>query len=269
MKSCAAALLAVGLLLACSPRRASRQTRLSDRLIALASISTQTTTTRRWLDRNADLALRHIEETGADPIEALNDLVFGELGFQREIEDDDMRFVLLPSVIADRRGSCVGLTQLYLSLAERLRLPMHAVLVPGHIFVRSQAAGQPRNIELLRRGQSMPHKWYVDTYALPPHVDAYWRALSDDEVVAVVHYNLGNALRVQRDLSAALLHYTVATLLFDDFPQAHASRGLTFQLQGDLDAAAAAYDRARKLDPLLPGLERNIATLAKERWANR
>src|SRR3954471_4107136 len=40
---------------------------------------------------------------------ALSDLLFVRLGFVREVEDTSLTFVLLPSVLRERRGSCVGL----------------------------------------------------------------------------------------------------------------------------------------------------------------
>ena len=44
---------------------------------------------------------------GASAATVLRQLLFGELGFAREVEDPDLRFVLLPGVLRLRRGSCV------------------------------------------------------------------------------------------------------------------------------------------------------------------
>src|SRR5690349_18568329 len=77
---------------------------------------------------------------GTAPADALNAVVFDELDFKREVDSKDLRFMRLPSVLADRRGSCLGLAALYLALGERLG-PGHGftvdgVMVPGHFFVR-------------------------------------------------------------------------------------------------------------------------------------
>jgi len=202
-------------------------------------------------------------EAGADPIDQLNRVVFEDLEFEREIESDDPRFLLLPSVVAEARGTCVGLTQTYLTVGEQLNLDLRAVLAPGHVFVRHG----DRNIELLRRGEAMPNSWYHERYQVPASMRAYMRSLSPEETVAVLHFNIGNALRRQRHLKAALAHYNDAVVRFPSWPEAHANRGLTLQLLGDLDAAERAYGRARELYPELPGLADNLETLAREKSA--
>ncbi|MEE8408301.1 MAG: transglutaminase family protein [Myxococcota bacterium] len=254
---------------ACSRPVRPTSTRLSERFLALAPGLEPSDDARRELDRLSELVRRLLSDVEGHPIDAINRIVFDEAGFVREIDADDVRFMQLSAVISHRRGSCVGLTQLYLALGERLELSLRAVLVPGHVFVRHLDDVGHTNAELLRRGERMPEAWYIEKYAVPMNVDAYLTSLTGDEAVAVVRYNLGNAERKRRNLDAALRHYTAAVRLFDGFPEAHASRGLTFQLRGDLDAAAVAYQRARSLHPTLPGLERNIAALAAEGGAAR
>ena len=66
----------------------------------------------------------------------LGDLLFVRLGFSREVDDTNLSFVLLPSVLRARRGSCVGLGVLFLVLAEALGQRASGVLMPGHFYVR-------------------------------------------------------------------------------------------------------------------------------------
>jgi regulator of sirC expression with transglutaminase-like and TPR domain len=200
-------------------------------------------------------------EAGAGAIDQLNRVVFEELAFEREIDTDDPRFLLLPTVVAETRGTCVGLAQTFLVVGEQLDLDLRAVLAPGHVFVRYR----DQNLELLRRGETMPDAWYRERYRVPVGVRAYLRPLSAEETIAVLHFNIGNALRRQRKLRAALAHYNDAVVRFPEWPEAHANRGLTLQLQGDLDAAERAYSRARELYPMLEGLTENLEALARER----
>jgi regulator of sirC expression with transglutaminase-like and TPR domain len=200
-----------------------------------------------------------------DVATAVSAVLFDEMGFVREVDDQELRYLLLPSVLAGRRGSCVGLAEVYLAVAGSLRLPLSGVLVPGHFFVRSATDAGPRNVETLRCGEAMPDSWYRQRWAVPDGVSAYMRPLGAGETLAVVHFNLGNAYRRQRRLADALAHFTAAVELFGDFPEAHASQGLVRHLSGDLDGAAMAYDNARRLHPGLPGLELNLLELQRER----
>jgi len=200
------------------------------------------------------------------PIDAVNAAVFDEAGFRREVDDTDLAYVLLPSVLRERRGSCVGLGTLELALAELVGVRARGVVVPGHFFVRVDEGGRARNVELLRRGEDEPAAWYHARWPLPATtVPTYDRALTDDEVVGVVEYDVGNELRRRGRLAEARHALERAVAHFPSLPEAEASLGAVLQLEGALDAAAVAYEAARRIEPELPGLGRNVRLLETER----
>jgi tetratricopeptide (TPR) repeat protein len=179
--------------------------------------------------------------------------------FAREVDDPSLRFVLLPSVLAAHRGSCVGLGTLALALAERLGVRARGVVAPGHFYVELRDGERWRPVELLKRGAELPATWYRTRYGTTG------RTISSAEVLGVVAYDVGNERRRQGRLPEARRAYERAVRDFPTFAEAHASLGVTLQLLGALDDAAAAYARARALAPNLPGLARNVALLDAER----
>jgi Transglutaminase-like superfamily len=210
----------------------------------------------------------------AATVDALNSVVFGELGFEREIARHDPRFFRLSTVVEDRRGSCVGLGALYLALAERLGVRLEAIMVPGHFFVRVPAGplGPGRNVELLRKGEAMADDWYRTKYGpWPDDGREYFRPLTVEEVEAVHWFNLGNHLRADHPelaasaASAAEKAYQRAVAAFPDFAEAHASLGAVRQLVGQVAPAAAAYSAAARIRPDLPGLTENVERLNQRR----
>lgn len=68
-------------------------------------------------------------------IDALNDLLFVELGFEgdRETYDDPVN-ALLPEVIARRKGLPISLSILWIDLARRLGFDAVGVSLPGHFI---------------------------------------------------------------------------------------------------------------------------------------
>jgi regulator of sirC expression with transglutaminase-like and TPR domain len=208
---------------------------------------------------------RRVRETATGKPPTSQDLrrtLFDELGFVRVVDGLTARHTLLPPVLHDRRGSCVGLGCLFLALADRLRMTAWGVLVPGHFFVQVREAAGVRNVELLRGGEAMPESWYRQKYSVPtPPCAAYLRPLTPAEVLAVARFNLGNHHRETGALPRATQAYRRASRDFPGFPEAHASLGLTIQLQGLRNEARQAYQAARRLHPTLPGLERNLAAL--------
>lgn len=202
---------------------------------------------------------------GSSRVAALNDTVFGELGFSREVDDPDIGFVLLPTVLERRRGGCVGLGTLYIALGELLGWRVQGVLRPGHFFVQVEDAGVRHNVELLRRGEEMPDSWYARRFPVQgAGAREYGRALAEKEVLAVVEYDVGNERRKTGRLSEARRAYTLAGRLFPELAEAHASLGATLHLLGGLDGALESYRAARRENPDLPGVERNIELLREE-----
>jgi regulator of sirC expression with transglutaminase-like and TPR domain len=208
---------------------------------------------------------RRLGRHGADPSLSIVRVLFEELGFAREVESTDLRFVFLPSVLRERRGSCVGLGTLYLALAEALGFDARGVLRPGHFYVRQETPGAPRNVELLRRGEAMSEDWYRQRFPRPSAAAGYYASpLTTEQVLGVIEYNVGNERRRQQRYAEAEAAHARAAHRFPTFAEAHASLGAMQHLLGMLPSAAASYRTARQLNSSLPGLDANIAMLDAE-----
>jgi regulator of sirC expression with transglutaminase-like and TPR domain len=215
----------------------------------------------------ADMAREALQAAPSRPPAAVvSELLFGRLGFSREVDDEALDFVLLPSVLRGRRGSCVGLGTLFLGLSEALGWSAAGVMMPGHFYVRVAERAQHRNVELLRKGEAMPDAWYEQRFPVAGGAAAeYARPLSSAEVLGVVEYNIGNELRRARRFEPARAAFGRAVAAFPDFSEAHASLGAMQQLLGQLEEAAQSYRVALAKNPHLPGLDRNLALLENER----
>ena len=191
--------------------------------------------------------------TRADVADDINAVVFGELGFQREIESTASRFFRLSSVLGDRRGSCLGLGALYLAIGERIGIPLDGILLPGHFFVRTR-----HNVELLRRGEAMPDEWYRKKYGPWPETgSAYFRPVTVAELGAIHWYNRGNELRAAGDLGTAEQAFARAAQEFPGFAAE--------QQRGAFAEAEASYRAAARAWPDLPGLAHNLEILRAQR----
>lgn len=219
------------------------------------------------LERVRELAERELSRSSPLAVgPVLSRLIFDHLGFAREVDDPSLDFVLLPSVLRKRRGSCVGLGVLFLALTEALQKRASGVLMPGHFFVRVEQADGPHNVELLRRGEQMPDAWYRERFPIPSSETLeYARPLTAEETLGVIEYDVGSQRRRQQRLLEARSAYQRAVRSFPGFAEAHASLGATQQLLGQLDDAEGSYLRARAINPDLAGVAWNRALLERER----
>lgn len=106
------------------------------------------------------------DATPKEKIRAISDYIFSEMRFRfpphsLHAKDIDI-YTFLPSVLDSRRGVCLGVSILYLCLAQRLGLELEAITPPGHIYVRYVGPdGDILNIETTARGIDVPSEMYL------------------------------------------------------------------------------------------------------------
>lgn len=103
--------------------------------------------------------------TPIDKIREINRFIFQEMRFRFPphslyAKDIDL-YTFLPSVLDNRQGVCLGVSILYLCLAQRLDLSLQIITPPGHIFVRWENGDEVINIETTARGINPPDETYL------------------------------------------------------------------------------------------------------------
>ena len=100
-------------------------------------------------------------------IDIINQYLFQELGYGTVANADNPDDLFLHTVMSHRKGYCLSLSILYLALAERIGLPLHGVVVPGHFFVRYDSRIRQRNIETTANGAEARDDHYIERHAVP------------------------------------------------------------------------------------------------------
>ncbi|HVF49597.1 MAG TPA: transglutaminase-like domain-containing protein [Pyrinomonadaceae bacterium] len=100
----------------------------------------------RWRAVLYELGLEARERVAArrdEPVAALNDYVFGELGFEgNRSEYYDVRNSLLNQVLERRTGIPITLSLVYMELGRRAGLHVEGVGMPGHFIVRVRQSAE-------------------------------------------------------------------------------------------------------------------------------
>ncbi len=158
----------------------------------------------------------HPEATPAEKIRTINDYIFSEMRFRfpphslyaKEIDV----YTFLPSVLDSRRGVCLGVSILYLCLAQRLELSLEAITPPGHIYVRyvDPKNGEEINIETTARGIDVPSEIYLglETRKLQKRTIR--------EVIGLAFFNQASVSWHKKDPETAIALYEKAGLFLED-----------------------------------------------------
>ncbi|MBP9841265.1 MAG: hypothetical protein KBC64_02430 [Simkaniaceae bacterium] len=165
--------------------------------------------------------------TPLDKVEAINKLIFYDRQFRfpphsEHIKDIDL-YTLLPSVIDSHRGVCLGVSILYICLAQRLDLSLDIYTPPGHIFVSAEG----RHIETTARGIAMPTEAYlgIQTKYLPPR--------SIKEVIGYSFFNQASVAWQKKDYPRAIDLYLKALRYAPDDPLIKMLLGYNYLFVGD------------------------------------
>jgi regulator of sirC expression with transglutaminase-like and TPR domain len=188
--------------------------------------------------------------------------LFDAAGLTRDIDDDRPELALPAGVLSRGRGSCLGLSGLYLAVARRLGWTAHLVLAPNHAFVRVTRGEAVENVELLRRGEAMPDSWYLKKYRPAPTNPTYMKALSDDQAIAAFRFNLTSAFYDAGQFDRALVEYLRVLEILPGFAQAHAACGLVLQRLVRPSQALEQYQAALRDDPNISAVRQNLRTLS-------
>jgi len=152
------------------------------------------------------LARLPILPTAEDKIRAINTYIFEEMQFRFPphslwVKDIDI-YTLLPSVLDSRRGVCLGVSILYLSIAQRLALNLEAITPPGHTYLRhvNSSTSEIINIETTARGIDIPSEAYygIETKGLQKRTvrEVIGLAFMNQASVSWHHSNVEEAIKL-------------------------------------------------------------------------
>jgi tetratricopeptide (TPR) repeat protein len=186
--------------------------------------------------------------THKDKIEAINNFIFYQMRFRfppqsihaKEIDS----FTFLSSVIESRKGVCLGVSILYLCLAQRLDLPLQIITPPGHIYVRYEdETGKIRNIETTARGIHIPSESYlgVETKKLQQR--------NIKEVVGLAFVNQASVLWIKKNYAEAIKLYEKALFYLPKDPLVKELLAYNYLFAGKIQKAKSLFRELVNLQP--------------------
>ena len=221
---------------------------------------------REQLDAMAEEILNRLRERHLRPnfraIPIINHYLFDELGYDTVANADNPNDLFLHSVMDNRKGYCLSLSILYLSLAERIGMPLYGVVVPGHFFVRYDSRTQRFNIETTAKGASLDDEHYIQKYAgsLNQNNSLYMANLSKRQTLGCLFNNFGVVYMETGKLEEALLALDLAVRINPTLSEARANMGNIYLRQGSLNEAIDQFNKALKINPGDPKTHYNLGT---------
>ena len=150
-------------------------------------------------------------------------------------------YTFLPSVLDSRQGVCLGVSILYLALAQRLDLPLEVITPPGHIYVRYNDGAKIINIETTARGIDLPSETYlgINTRRLQPR--------NRKEVIGMAFMNQAAVFWTKEDYKTTVKLYEKAVLFLPNDPLLKMFMGFNYLFVGKNAEGAALLREIRHI----------------------
>ncbi|MBI3830031.1 MAG: hypothetical protein HY291_10965 [Planctomycetes bacterium] len=164
--------------------------------------------------------------TGSAKIAAVNKVIYEEFGFgpdksaaKSQISGEGaLDASLLNRVLERKVGICLGLSTIYLVVAERAGLPVYAVHAPGHIFCRYDDGKEKFNIECTAGGKTLTDAMVCRVTGATPAARSnpnspYFRAVGKKGVLSDQLNNLAYDLASRKEGPAPFTMQQLADLI--------------------------------------------------------
>lgn len=216
-------------------------------------------------------ARARVEQQRGEPVKALNDFVFGELGFMGNQEDYyDARNSLLHHVLERRTGIPITLSLVYMDIGRRAGLHVEGVGLPGHFIVRVREDEHTSRATLVDPFHATTldeedcQQRLDEVYGgQVPLTDEHLRAATEREILVRLLRNL-KSIYTQTHLYRQALNVVERILLLA--PQAHEEyrdRGLLLSQLNRFHEALADLQTYLKHSPHAPDIEQVREQLKK------
>ncbi|MBP2689787.1 MAG: yrrB 4 [Deltaproteobacteria bacterium] len=193
-------------------------------------------------------------------VDAFRRVLLDDEGFVYDKSPSDPGNYLLETVLARKKGNCLGLSMLYLSVADRLGLPFRGAYVPSHCFVRYEGKTIRRNVEFAEGGAPWEDERYRREFRIRPD-SPYLHSLTHTEMLGVFLKTLGAGYSRKGREEDALRLYGEAGRLYPELPDAYYNAGVSLQRLGRHDEAIGKYRDALDLDPEMAAARDNLSIL--------
>ena len=155
-----------------------------------------------------------------DTLQSLKNLLwqFWNIDFAGAGEAAVAKESVLPlRVLANKKSGCMGLSWLALMVAQSRGLPLDAILLPGHVFLRYGSSDSFVNLEPNRRGFTYTDDEYREKYKDGRWTGLEFKPLKTRQFVGLAAFDIGN-LYLENDVPRALTWYRMAEEFFSEYP---------------------------------------------------
>ena len=185
--------------------------------------------------------------------------------FSHTSAETDPRSRFLNFVLDEKKGSSMGLSLLYLSIAERIGIQLYGVNAYDTIFIRYKDAKIKINVDTQHMEDYLGDDFYRDKSKTPISDKFFLKNMGKREVIASFLDAISFLYINKKLLNDAISDSNLALKISPQFFRAYNTRGTAYIKKGKLDKAIPDFDEAIDINPMYATAYYNRATVYREK----
>jgi len=161
--------------------------------------------------------------------------------------------ILPDAVLATHHGHCLGLTVLFLMIADKQGDRAYLVRAPDHVFPRLCDKKSCVNLEMLQEGRVRSDQYYVENLRIPKSAverGLYLKSLSSpEEIQSSLYLGLGFVVAKAGQRDVAQLFYKRSSELSSHFAEPWSNLAAVYAESGQTDLARQSLKKAISINP--------------------
>lgn len=215
-------------------------------------------------------AVKTLTRGSTDPdyrVRALNTHLYKDFGMKYDLNDPYVKNLqnrYINGILDTKKGSCVSMPLLYLSVAQRLGYPVYPVSAPQHIFLRYvDPKLKLQNIEATGGGGNSPDEEYIASLQISFGAVAqgtYLKTLTYREYLGLLIEQNGIYWGRNNDIERAIEYLEIAIKLNPRAADSIKSLGVAYRIQSKKVQSQLSQDYEKKANDCFAKAEQLGAT---------
>lgn len=204
--------------------------------------------------------------TPQDRIAFLRDLIYTNRGIVSLPTSGPLDLALPQKVWAQRQGSCLGLSLLWIALGHKFGLPIYGVRLPNHMFVRyiDTMSHVSINIEPNKNGMNHPNEYYIEKYHLQNRPYQLNSIYHPKELWSLLYFEIGNIYYNQSNWKNATFFYEKSLDSPIFYGETMGNLALSYHQMGNKKKSLQLLKMIQQRDPYLPNLTQTTNFISHE-----
>ncbi|MBN1225881.1 MAG: tetratricopeptide repeat protein, partial [Deltaproteobacteria bacterium] len=179
--------------------------------------------------------------------------------------EEDPRLQFLNFVLDEKKGGSIGLSLLYLSIAERIGLKLYGVNAYDKIFVRYEDSNETINVDVQHIDEFLGDSFYREESNVSVSDKFFLQNMGKREIISSFIDFISSLYVSKRWFDDAISNSNLSLEISPQFFTAYNTRGIAYREKGEVDKAIDDFTKTIEINPVYANAYYNRGIVYREK----